>query len=104
MANQKKKNFLPGEQISRIIVGLIVFITAWLTVYFGGWVLTLILLFVFWQVNTEFINIVRAKGINPSNKWIRFVSVLFFIVATLQSFGLHKLLPIKLFILFLYLA
>lgn len=98
MANQKKKNFLPGEQISRIIVGLIVFITAWLTVYFGGWVLTLILLFVFWQVNTEFINIVRAKGINPSNRWIRFVSILFFIVAALPLFGLPKLLPIKLFI------
>ena len=98
MGVQKKKSFLSNEQFSRILVGLIVFLAAWLALYFGGWVLTLMLLLLFWQVNTEFINIVRTKGINPSNKWIRFVSMLFFIVATLPSFGLSKSLPIKLFI------
>ena len=95
--NSKAKEFLTNEQISRIIIGLFVFSLALFALYFGGWCLTLILLFVFWQVNTEFINIVRNKGINPSNKWIRFVSILFLVIASLPILGLPKSLPIKLF-------
>ena len=73
-----------NEQISRLLVGIIVFVIAFFTLYFGSWFLSLVLLIMFWQVNTEFINIVRAKGINPSNKWIRFVSVLFFVTASIS--------------------
>ena len=74
------------------------FFLAFFALYCGGWILSLILLLVFWQINTEFINIVRSKGINPSNKWIRFVSMLFFMVASLPLFGHPKNLPVKLFI------
>src|SRR3989338_6868497 len=97
MGVQKKKSFLSNEQFSRILVGLIVFLAALLALYFGCWVLTLMLLLLFWQVNTEFINIVRTKGINPSNKWIRFVSILFFLTASLPEFGFPVSLPIKLY-------
>ncbi|MBI2996443.1 MAG: phosphatidate cytidylyltransferase [Candidatus Melainabacteria bacterium] len=92
-----KNKILSNEQVSRIIVSIFIFSIALFCLYFGSWVLSLVLLFVFWQVNTEFINIVRTKGINPSNKWIRFVSILFFIIASLPIFGLPKNLPIKLF-------
>lgn len=87
-----------NEQISRLIIGLLVFFIAFFAIYFGSWILSLCLLVLFWQVNTEFISIVRTRGINPSNKWIRFVSMLFFIVASLPVFGASKDLPIKLFI------
>ncbi len=93
-----KDLFLKNEQISRLIIGLLVASFGFSVLYCGGLVLSSVLVIVFWQVNTEFINIVRAKGINPSNKWIRFVSILFFLVASLPSFGFSKSLPIKLFI------
>ena len=97
--NSKPENiFLSNEQISRLIIGLFVFFVALFALYFGGWVLSLILLLTFWQANTEFINIIRTKGISPSNKWIRFVSILFFIIASLPIFGLPKNFPIKLYI------
>lgn len=87
-----------NEQASRLVIGLgALFITIF-AIYFGSLVLSLFLLVIFWQVNTEFINIVRTKGINPSNKWIRFVSILFFIVASLPIFHISKDLPIKLFL------
>lgn len=89
---------LTNEQISRVYIGLFVFFLTLFTLYFGSFVLTLILLVVFWQVNTEFINIVQNKGIHPSKKWIRFVSILFFFVASLPTFGFPNGLPIKLFI------
>ena len=93
-----KNVFLSNEQISRIIIGWFVFFLTLFALYFGSWVLSFILILVFWQVNTEFINIVRLRGISPSNKWIRFVSILFFITASLPVFGLPKTLPLKLFI------
>lgn len=97
--NLKTKNtFLTNEQFSRIIIGLFIFFLVFFALYFGSWILSLILLLMFWQVNTEFINIVRTKGINPSNKWIRFVSILFFITASLPIVGLRETLPINLFI------
>lgn len=86
-----------NEQFSRLVIGIVAFVLAFFTLYFGSWILTLVLIIVFWQVNTEFINIVRTKGINPSNKWIRFVSILFFIIASLPLIGLPLNLPIKLF-------
>lgn len=96
--HMKGKNILfENEQLSRLVIGLCVFFLTLITIYFGGLVLSAVLLFVLWQVNTEFINIVRAKGINPSNKWIRFVTILFLIVATLPTFGLPIGLPLKLF-------
>lgn len=94
----RKNILLSNEQFSRIIIGWLVFFLALFALYFGGWVLTAILLIVFWQVNTEFINIIRTKGINPSNRWIRFVSVLFFIVAALPLLGFPRSLPMKLFV------
>ena len=87
-----------NEQISRIVIGASILITACLSLYLGGWFLSLVLLIVFWQINTEFINIVSAKGIHPSNKWIRFVSILFFVVASLPICGISKDFPIKLYI------
>lgn len=92
-----KLKFTSSEQISRLIVGLGISTAAVLVLYFGSWILSLALLIVFWQVNTEYINIVRTKGINPSNKWIRFVSILFFVVASLPVIGLPVKLPLKLF-------
>ena len=86
------------EDLSRLLIGLGVFFVIYFSLYFGGWVLSLVLLILFWQVNTEFINIVRLKGINPSNKWIRFVSILFILTASLPVFGYSDDLPIKLFI------
>src|SRR3990167_7422759 len=97
MKTTTKNTFLTSEQVSRIIIGWSVFFLAYFALHFGGWILSLVLLLMFWQVNTEFINIVRAKGINPSNKWIRFVSMLFFITASLPIFGLPLNLPVKLF-------
>ncbi len=94
MANTQN---ISNEQVSRLIVGLFVFSVILAALYFGSWFLSLVLLLIFWQVNTEFINIVRAKGINPSNKWIRFVSILFFVVASLPIAGFPNDLPIKLF-------
>lgn len=93
----KGLKILSSEQASRIIIGLGVFIIGLLVLYFGSWVLSLALLILFWQVNTEFINIVRTRGINPSNKWIRFVSILFFVVASFPIAGLPANLPLKLF-------
>lgn len=90
--------FLSNEQISRVIIGTFLFSVTFFALYFGDWILSLILLVVFWQINTEFINIVRSKGIIPSNKWIRFVSILFFLTASLPILGLPNDLPIKLFI------
>ena len=98
MSKSGTKNFLTSEQISRIIIGWLIFFIALMALYFGGWVLSTVLLFVFWHVNTEFINIVRQKGINPSNKWIRFVSILFMLVSSLPLIGFSEGLPIKLFI------
>lgn len=94
----KKQEFISSEQISRFIIGLLIFFITFMALYFGGWVLSALLLFVFWHVNTEFINIVRQRGINPSNKWIRFVSILFMIVSSLPVVGFSENLPIKLFI------
>lgn len=94
----KPLDLISNEQFSRIIIGWFIFFLASFALYCGSWILTLILLVVFWQVNTEFINIIRAKGINPSNKWIRFVSILFFLVASLPTLGYSRDLPIKLFI------
>ena len=93
-----KDLLLKNEQISRLIIGWLVAIVGFFVLYCGGLVLSVVLVIVFWQVNTEFINIIRAKGINPSNKWIRFVSILFLFVASLPSLGFSKSLPIKLFI------
>lgn len=93
-----QKEFLTSEQVSRLIIGLLVFFIAFIALYFGSWVLSSVLLFVFWHVNTEFINIVRQKGIHPSNKWIRFVSILFMLVSSLPIIGFSQTLPIKLFI------
>ncbi|MBI3591385.1 MAG: phosphatidate cytidylyltransferase [Candidatus Melainabacteria bacterium] len=98
MKSKIESVILTNEQFSRLIIGLFVFSLAFLSLYFGSWILSAVLIFVFWQVNTEFINIVRAKGINPSNKWIRFVSMLFFITASLPIFGLPNNLPLKLFV------
>lgn len=98
MSPKSKNTIFKNEQFSRIAIGLFVFFLTFFALYFGGWILSLILLILFWQVNTEFINIVRTKGINPSNKWIRFVSILFFVVASLPVFGFPSDLPIRLFI------
>ena len=98
MPQSLKKEFLTSEQISRIVIGWLVFLITLMSLYFGGWVLSTVLLFVFWNVNTEFIKIVRQKGINPSNKWIRFVCILFILVSSLPVFGFSENLPIKLFI------
>lgn len=97
MTLRSKKLFFNSEQFSRVLIGLFVFSIAFFALYFGSWILSLVLLLVFWKVNTEFINIVRTKGINPSNKWIRFVSILFFVIASLPIFGLPDNLPLKLF-------
>lgn len=86
-----------NEPLSRLIIGLSIFFLTLFAIYSGGWLLSLVLLAIFWQANTEFIKIVRAKGINPSNKWIRFVSILFFVIASLPIFGIDKDIPIKLF-------
>lgn len=98
MGKLSQNILIKNEQFSRIVIGLFVFSVAFLTLYLGSWVLSLVLIILFWQVNTEFINIVRNKGINPSNKWIRFVSILFFVVASLPLLGVSENLPIKLFI------
>ncbi len=95
---KNKNTILENEQISRLLIGLGVSGFTLFSIYFGGWILSLALLFVMWNVNTEFINIVRSKGINPSNKWIRFVTILFLIIATLPALGLPKSLPLKLFV------
>ena len=97
MPTPAKDILTTNEQFSRITIGLFVFILATIALYCGGWVLSLIFLIMFWQVNTEFINIVRLKGINPSNKWIRFISILFFLVASLPHLGYSRNLPVKLF-------
>ncbi len=95
----KRENlFLKNEQVSRLVIGLLVFFIAFFALYHGGLILSASLLLLFWKANTEFINIIRARGINPSNKWIRFVSILFLITASLPGLGLSKTLPIKLFI------
>ena len=94
----KKTKADTSEQISRVIVGFSIFFIAMLTIYFGGLLLSFALLVVFYFANTEFINIVRAKGINPSNKWIRFVSMMFFVIASLPLFGLPVTLPLKLYV------
>ncbi len=91
-------NFLRNEQFSRITVGLLILFIALLSLYCGGWIFSGVLIVIFWQVNTEFISIVRMKGISPSNKWIRFVSILFFVVASLPYCGFSQLLPIKLLV------
>ena len=98
MGKITQKEFLTSEQGSRIIIGWLVFFITLMALYFGSWVLSIVLLFVFWHVNTEFINIIRQKGINPSNKWIRFVSILFILISSLPIFGFAENLPIKLFI------
>ena len=98
MKKSPENKFLTGEQVSRIIIGWLIFFIALMALYFGSWVLSAVLLFVFWHVNTEFINIVRQKGINPSNKWIRFVSILFILVSSLPIIGFSESLPIRLFI------
>ena len=98
MSKSLKKDFLTSEQISRFVIGWLVFFITLMALYCGSWVLSSVLLFVFWHVNTEFIKIVRQKGINPSNKWIRFVSILFIFVSSLPIFGFSQNLPIKLFI------
>lgn len=98
MGKITQTKFLTSEQVSRIIVGWLIFFIALMALYFGGWVLSMVLLFVFWHVNTEFINIVRQKGINPSNKWIRFVSILFILISSLPAVGFSESLPIRLFI------
>ena len=97
MKTNSQSVFFKNEQISRLIIGLIVFFLAFCIFYLGGIILSLFFLIFLWQVNTEFINIIRTKGINPSNKWIRFVSMLFVVVASLPHFGFPKGLPIKLF-------
>ncbi|OGI19634.1 MAG: hypothetical protein A3B68_01655 [Candidatus Melainabacteria bacterium RIFCSPHIGHO2_02_FULL_34_12] len=97
MKKPDKTGSFAYEQFSRWAVGLSLFFIAFFIIYIGGWVLSFFLLLLFWQVNTEFINIVRTKGINPSNKWIRFVSILFFLTASLPEFGFPVSLPIKLY-------
>ncbi|MBI1858091.1 MAG: phosphatidate cytidylyltransferase [Candidatus Melainabacteria bacterium] len=95
----KKNNILEtNEQFSRVIIGLIVFLVISFSLYCGGFVLLLILLMISWQANTEFLNIVATKGINPSKKWIRFMSILFILTASLATIGYAHDVPIKLFI------
>ena len=98
MGKITQKEFLTSEQVSRIIIGWLVFFITLMALYFGGWLLSAGLLFLFWHVNTEFINIVRQKGINPSNKWIRFVSILFILISSLPIMGFSQSLPMKLLI------
>ena len=86
------------EQISRLLIGWTVFLVSYFVLFQGGWILSIFLLITFWQANTEFIHIMKSKGIKPSNKWIRFVSVLFILTASLPIFGFNEDIPIKLFI------
>lgn len=86
------------KMTSRLFVGALVFGISFICLYFGGVLLALLALFISWQVNSEYINIVRTKGINPSKWWIRFVSILFWITSALPIFGFNKDLPIKLYV------
>lgn len=90
-------NPFKNEQLSRIIVGVSLLLLTIFAIYLGGWFLSIVLIFTFWHVNTEFLNIVRLKGINPSNKWIRFVSILFFLTASLPLAGIPIRLVMKLY-------
>ncbi len=98
MSEVTQKRFTTSEQVSRIIIGWLIFFIAFMALYFGSWILSVVMIFLFWHVNTEFINIIRQKGINPSNKWIRFVSILFILVSSLPLAGFPESLPVKLLI------
>lgn len=79
-------------------MGIFIFVFCGFCLYVGGILLSLLSLFIAWQVNKEYINIVSAKGIHPSKWWIRFVSFLFWLTASLPLFGFSSDLPIKLFV------
>ena len=98
MKSKGENLFLNNEQSSRLVIGFLIFFIALFALYHGKLVLSISMLLLFWRANTEFINIVRIKGINPSNKWIRFVSILFLVTASLPTLGLSQTLPIKLLI------
>jgi len=83
---------------NRFLVGLSVFIFFFICLYVGGWVLSLIGLFVTLQITSEYINIVRTKGIHPSKWWIRFVGILFWFTTSLPVFGYPSDLPLKLYV------
>lgn len=85
------------EHLSRITIGICVFIVALSVLKIGGILLSLVLFLILWQTNTEFLNIVQSKGINPSKKWIRFVSIVFILIASLPTIGFPAILPIRLF-------
>lgn len=98
MFSQIKKLFNENKNLSRIIIGSTVFFASLFSLYFGGIFLTIVMLCLWWQVNNEYIHIVRAKGYNPSNYWIKFVSLLFILTASMPYFGYDRDLPIKLYI------
>ncbi len=71
------------------MIGLFIFIFAFGCIYAGGWILCLLAFLISTQINTEYINIVKKKNIHPSKWWIRFVSILFLIIASLPFLGFH---------------
>lgn len=92
------KNILTSnEQLSRIIIGLLMFLTITLLLYIGGYLFILVVLLISWQGNTEYLNILKAKGIQPARKWLRFISILLILTSALPTIGSSYDLPIKLF-------
>lgn len=92
------KEIKSKEPFSRLLMGIFVFVFCGFCLYVGGILIAFLGLFISWQINVEYINIVRAKGIHPSKWWIRFVSLLFGVTASLPLFGYPLDLPLKLYV------
>lgn len=98
MTQEVKKEKFFNDRMIRVIVGGCIFYTIIATLYYGSWLLTIFMLLLWWQINTEYIHIVKYTGVNLPTFWIRFVSLLFLITCSLPNLGFSKDLPLKLFI------
>lgn len=87
-----------NDKITRILIGTGIFLTLVFSLNLGGWLLTSVMLILWWFASSEYINIVRARGYNPSNYWIKFTSLLFILTASLPNLGYSISTPIKFYI------
>jgi phosphatidate cytidylyltransferase len=79
---------------SRIISGIIAIALALLSTLLGGWYYTLAYAVIIYIGQTEFFDLVRAKGIFPAAKITLVVSLILLVISTIESNLADAILPL----------
>lgn len=84
-AEAKEANAPSRGPNRRVVYGWILFVIAIGALLAGGIVFTLVLAFAAWQGANEYLGIMKAKGLNPSPRIVRGMTLAFFFVAGMNS-------------------